>query len=91
MDELSHRVRTDVIKGKELHSDEQAPAFLYSDVLNLEKFWEEIEESAKEQHQGVLVSARILVVNVFVWVCCLFKTSFEEYGLWKACSNVSFW
>ena len=56
LNEVAERVARDVARGKELHADEQAPAFLYSDVLKIEKLWEVLETAAQAQYSHVLVS-----------------------------------
>jgi len=52
---LSKRVSSDVSRGKELHANEQAPAFLYTDVTRLEKCWAKLEDAAEQCYDHILV------------------------------------
>ena len=56
LNDLSSRISSDISRGKELHADEQAPAFLYTDVTRLEKCWKKLEDAADKCYNHVAVS-----------------------------------
>ena len=48
-------MNAEIGRGKELHADEQAPAFLYTDVMDLEKCLQTLEEGAEKCYDLVVV------------------------------------
>ena len=51
LESLSQRVFMDIEAGKELHADEQVPAFLYTDVSHLEKQWNNLRAAADHRFE----------------------------------------
>lgn len=64
LDSLALKVNDDVNLGKELHSDEQAPSFLYSEVSGLEKKWKDLQDFATMNHKQLIVSIVTFLYNI---------------------------
>ena len=60
MESLAHKVEEQITHGKELHADEQAPAFLYSDVMDLEKLWSDLKDLLHLQYSKTQVKSLYL-------------------------------
>lgn len=55
LDALSTRVTDEISLGEELHSDEQCPAFLYTEVSELKKKWEDLQDAAAKKEKELTV------------------------------------
>ena len=70
LEALSQRVSDEISHGKELHADEQAPAFLYSEVSNLEKIWDDTLAKTNEKHKQLKVWKLFLF---YLWLFIIIK------------------